>query len=290
MIKKFLITGADGMFAYDFISEISLKNNFEIIALSKRQLDITNMENVQEVLLYHKPQYVIHGAALTNVDFCESNYEEAYKINVIGTKNIAIWSEKLGAKLVYISSCGLFGDTIKEYCEIDDVVLKTRYATTKFLGEEQIKKESSKHYIIRPGWLFGGNIKHKKNFVYNRYLEAKTNEVIKSAVDKYGCPTYTKHLSSKIIELLDADLFGVYHITNSGSCNRFEYVKSIINCFGLKTNVIGVNSDEFVRSAPVPNCEILKNEKLVNNGLGLMPDWENAIEEYIYYISKKLKS
>ena len=287
MMKKILVIGANGMFASDFISEVSLKNDYEIIALSREKLDITNIGNVQETIMYYKPQYVIHSAALTNVDFCESNYEKAYNINVIGTKNIAIWTQKVGAKLVYISSCGLFGDTIKEYCEADDVVLKTKYATSKYLGEEKVKNESSKYFIIRPGWLFGGNINHKKNFVYNRYLEAKGSKVIKSAIDKYGCPTYTKHLSGKIVEIMDTDLFGVYHITNSGSCNRFEYVKSIIDCFGLKTDVLGVNSDEFIRSAPVPNCEILKNENIINNGFGLLPDWENAIEEYIYYISKE---
>lgn len=288
MMKSILVTGAGGMFASDFISEVKAEKDFEIAAFNRAELDVVNVKNVQEALMYYKPQYVIHSAALTNVDFCESNYKEAYDINVIGTKNVAVWSEKVGAKLVYISSCGLFGDIIKEYSEEDDVVLKTRYATTKYLGEEKVINESNKFFIIRPGWLFGGSIKHKKNFVYNRYLEAKGSPVIKSAIDKYGCPTYTKHLSSKIIELIDTDFFGIYHISNRGSCSRFGYVKSIIDCFGMKTEIIGVKSDEFIRSAPVPDCEILKNENLINYGFGLLPDWEDAIEEYTHYIIKGL--
>ena len=288
IVVKVLITGGSGMLASDLNSILSNNPNIKILCPDRKTLDITDRKKVEEVFSMFKPDYTIHTAALTNVDFCEDYFNEAYNINALGTENIALYSEKMGSKLVYISSCGLFGDDIKEYKETDSVVLKTKYSVSKYEGELKVRNNCPRHFIVRPGWLFGGSIKHRKNFVYARYKEAQNNPQIKSAGDKFGCPTLTNHLAKKITELLETDLYGLYHVSNRGYCSRFDYVKKIIQAFGLRNEVIEVDSSSFKRKAPVPNCEALKNENLANNGFGLLDSWEEAIEEYVHRLKQIL--
>ena len=285
-MERILITGGKGMLATEITT--ILANNFIIINPDKSKLDITNKEKVQNIIDSFKPNYVIHTAALTNVDFCEDAPELARQTNELATETLAFYTEKIKAKFIYISTCGLFGDIIRPYSEIDTPTLKTQYAKSKYGGEIKTKEHSSKHFIIRPGWLFGGTKEHKKNFVYNRYLEAQKQRHIYSAIDKYGCPTYTKYLARKIVEIMGTDCYDTFHVTSSNYCTRYDYVKKIISCLNLNTTVQQTNSSSFSRKAPVPDCEILSNNNLVRYGFSLLPSWESSLEEYIFTLQKHL--
>lgn len=286
MKKKLLITGGNGMLASS-INDIII-DQYNILKLNKGDLDITDFKRVEEVIINFKPNYIIHTAALTNVDLCEDQKQLALKINGIGTENVSKCCEIVDAKMVYISTCGLFGDEIRAYNENDSVVLKTEYAKSKYYGEKAVEKICEKAFIVRPGWLFGGSKNHKKNFVYNRYLEAKNKDIIISAADKFGCPTYTLDLANKIVDLLETDNYGLYHVSNYGSASRYSYVKKIINSFKLNIKVEKGDSTSFKRSAPVPDCEIIENMNLKLQGFELLPDWENAIERYVHDLKLEL--
>ncbi|MDD5617767.1 MAG: sugar nucleotide-binding protein, partial [Candidatus Omnitrophica bacterium] len=149
-------------------------------------------------------------------------------------------------------------------------------------------RECKKTLAIRPGWLFGGSIKHKKNFVYQRYLEAIKSTAIKAANDKYGCPTLVDDLVIKINEIIETEAFGLYHVTNTGGCNRFEYVKKIIESCNLKTEVMPVDSSSFPRKANVPSSELLYNWNMKYLGLAAMPCWEDAIDRYVKKMFKEM--
>ncbi|RED83982.1 SDR family oxidoreductase [Cohnella phaseoli] len=286
-MSKILITGSDGMLGTDLIKHCH-DLGYETLALNRKKLDITDRASTKDLIESYKPTFVIHTAALTNVDFCEQNDQVAFQVNGCGTENIAYYSNKVNATVVYISSCGLFGDEIRAYSEHDNVQLKTKYAKSKYMGEQKAIQWCDRYFVVRPGWLFGGNINHKKNFVYNRYLESLNNSSISSAVDKFGCPTYTKHLSTKITDLLNTDYYGTYHITNQGFCSRYDYVKTIIDNMGIKTEVKQVDSKYFIRNAPVPDSEILNNNNLSSKSLGLLPSWESALEEYIRLLKSQI--
>lgn len=286
---KFLFTGSGGMLASDFIDYLRQEGRHEIIAYNRQEMDITDRGRVRDVIEESRPDYIIHSAAQTNVDLCEEKPEEAYRVNTMGTGNVAYYSGKYGSTLVYISSPGLFGDEFKEYNEYDPVVLKTIYARSKYLGEERVRQYCPESFIIRPGWLFGGRKEHGKNFVYKRYLEAKTRDVMESTTDKFGCPTYTLHLAKKIMELLKSDHYGTYHITNQGHGSRYDYITEIIMNFGLDTEIKPVTSDRFPRSAPVPDCEVLDNMNLRLYGFGPMPHWKEAIKEYIGKLKMEIR-
>ncbi|MDN4593222.1 SDR family oxidoreductase [Polycladomyces subterraneus] len=288
MEKKVLITGADGMLAMDFADVLSEKSGYVIVKMNRQKLDITDRNAVCSAMTQVKPDYVIHTAALSDVDYCEENRAHAFQVNGYGTENIAYYAQKVKAKFVYISTCALFGDEIRKYTESDPVVLKTVYAKAKYFGEEKTKEWCDRYFIVRPGWLFGGNINHKRNFVYQRYREALNFPEIYSAADQYGCPTYTRHLSYRIIELMETDSYGVYHISNSGSATRYEYVKKIVRTFGLNNKIHPVDSDFFKRKAPAPLCVMIKNANLSIKGFGLLSDWNTAVEEYIDRLKKEL--
>lgn len=287
MKKKIFITGGGGMLASEIENFYSQKGD-KVLAPTHTELDVLNQRALKDAIISFKPNFVFHTAAL-HVDPCEDNPELAFKLNSWATGNLARICAELNATFIYISSCGYFGDEIRSYSEYDPVVLKTVYARSKHQGEVLSLKECKNTFAIRPGWLFGGSIRHKKNFVYQRYLEAKKNSIIKSANDKYGCPTYIGDLTEKIDEIIATEIPGIYHVTNSGGCSRFEYVKNIIDAFGLKTKVVAVDSSNFSRKANVPNCELLYNWNLKFIGLSSMPQWEIAIERYIKSLIKEIK-
>lgn len=279
MKKKIFITGGGGMLACQ-IERFYRDKDCDILAPAHAELDILNVKALKDAIVSFKPDFVFHTAAL-HVDASEENPELAFKVNSCASVNLARVCAEFNAELIYISSCGYFGDELKYYSEYDPVVLKTVYARSKYEGEALSLKEWNKTYAIRPGWLFGGSINHKKNFVYQRYLEALKSAVIKSAGDKYGCPTFVGDLVIKIDEILTARHPGVYHVTNSGGCSRFEYVKKIIEYSGLKTEVIPVDSKNFQRKANVPDCELLLNSNIKSLGINELSAWENAIERYV---------
>jgi len=285
MKKKILITGGGGMLASQ-AEFFYLRKGYTVLAPRHSELDVLDNTAVNNAIVSFRPDYVYHTAAL-HVDASEDNPELAFKLNAWASANLARTCSEQDVGLIYISSCGYFGDQIEYYSEYDPVVLKTIYAKSKYQGEILALRNCRKTFAIRPGWLFGGSIKQRKNFVYQRYLEAKNSDSIKSANDKYGCPTFVDDLVEKIDEIVEINQPGLYHLTNSGGANRAEYIKKIIECFGLKTKVLPVSSNDFPRKANVPNSELLNNLNLKFLGLVPLPSWEEAIGRYVRNITKE---
>lgn len=284
---KIFITGGGGMLASQ-IEEFYRQKGYEILAPSHVELDMLNDVLLREAISSFKPDYVFHTAAL-HVNDSEENPELAFRINSEASEKLACLCFEFDAVLIYISSCGYFGDEIKYYSESDAVELKTVYARTKYKGEQLAIQANEKTFAIRPGWLFGGKIAHKKNFMYQRYLEARMSSVVKSASDKYGSPTYVGDFVRKMEEIIETGKFGLYHLTNSKGCSRAQYVKKIIKSCNLSAIIEEVDSSYFPRKADTPNCELLDNLNLANLGLTPMPPWEEAIERYARIMLKEVE-
>lgn len=286
MRSKILITGGGGMLA-SAIEGFYRKKDVEVFAPTYLELNVLDRLGVADAISVYKPDYVFHTAAL-HVNDCEEAPEMAFKLNTWATGNLARICQKIETRLVYISSCGYFGDEIKYYSEYDPVVLKTVYARSKYQGEILAVKECERTFAIRPGMLYGGSIKQAKNFVYQRYLEASNKSVIRTAKDKFGSPTYIGDLTEKIDEVLQLDVPGLYHVSNSGGCSRADYVKKIIEFCGLKIKIEPVDSSYFLRKANVPDCEMLDNWNLKFFGIKLLPPWEEAVERYCKIMLKEI--
>lgn len=279
MGAKILITGGDGMLAWDF-ARVAQARGFEVAGLGHSELDVTQPDQVQRVLEGLKPQYVFHTVGLL-VDPCERDPSEGYRVHTWATGCLARHCHRIGGTLINISTCGLFGDERRHYSEYDPVQLKTSYAWSKHLAELAASRHCPRTFNIRPGWMFGATPGHKKNFVYQRYLESKAKPVLKSAGDKFGCPTFTEDISGAILDLVRTEEYGLYHLTNQGGASRYEYVKRILEAFGSPSKVEMVDSSAFARLAPVPDCEMLDNMNARFLGLPALAPWQEALDRYV---------
>lgn len=279
---RVLITGSKGMLGTD-ISAVFKREGIEVVEYDRARMDIVDREITNRVIAAEEPYSVIHCAAFTDVDACQLNPERAYSVNTIGTINVAIACAEIGAVMVYISSCGIFdGQKAAPYNEFDTPHPLTHYHNSKYQGELYVRDLCSKYFVVRPGWLFGGHSTHRKNFIAARAREAATKKIIESASDKFGSPTYTCDLANVLIELIQTNAYGVYHISNVGMVSRYQYVAEIIRQLGLPNEVRPVDSSRFPRPAPVPTYEALDNMALRIRGFAPMRSWQEALTEYIH--------
>ena len=261
---------------------------YEVVGLSHADLDVTDAAGVQQALNQVRPDVVVNTPGIA-VDTCEEHPEEGYRVHAWAAGRLARECQRMGADFVYLSTCGLFGDDVKFYSEYDPVQLKTKYARSKYLGEQVALQACQRTFVVRPGWLFGGTPAHPRNFVYQRFLEAQRSKVLRSVGDKFGSPTYTGDLAAKILELVETEQHGLYHVTSEGGASRYEYVKCIVEAFGLDTPVESVDSSAFPRSAPVPDCEMLENLNLRFLGLEALGPWQEAIQRYVAALKQAIR-
>ena len=273
---RILITGASGMLGHDL--QRTLKNH-ELILCNSKNLDITNKNLVSETINEMKPDILINSAAYTNVDDCETNYEEAYKVNALGPKNLANVCKDLKIPLVHISTDYVFdGKKTEPLKENDNLGPQTAYGKTKLEGEQFIQKILDEYFIIRTAWLYGCD---GDNFVKTMLNLSKSLNEITVVNDQIGSPTFTYDLAKGISEIIKTDKYGVYHLTNSGSCSWYEFSKEIFKLANINVKVIPVTTEEFPRPAPRPKYSVLSNDKWIKQGFKPLRDYKEALKEYL---------
>ena len=277
---KILIAGSNGMLGHD-LQEV-LKNKHELILTTSKTLDITDKNHTIDFILNNKPDIVINSAAYTNVDGCEENQDLAYSVNGQGPKNLAIACSELDIPLVHISTDYVFnGKNNRPWVEDDEIGPISVYGKSKLQGEINIRENLDKFFIIRTAWLYGIN---GGNFPKTMLELAKTHPEITVVTDEVGCPTYTLDLAKAIAELIESDYYGIYHITNSGSCSWFDFAEYIFKIANFDIKVIPVTASEFARPAPRPSYSVLENKKWLENGFKPLRNYKEAIKDYIKLI------
>ncbi|MFZ3066059.1 MAG: dTDP-4-dehydrorhamnose reductase [Nitrospirota bacterium] len=276
--KKVLITGSNGMLGSSLLEQ--LKKKYSIKGITIEDADITDFDAVVKVIRKIKPDIVIHTAAYTKVDDCESNSLLAYKVNAVGTRNVAVACQKIDASMVYISTDYVFdGAKDSPYIEFDSANPISVYGKTKLTGEEFIRHILNRFYIIRTSWLYGAG---GTNFVDTIINKAKTEKELKIVDDQRGSPTHAKDLADKIGEIIDKERYGTYHVTNSGSCSWFEFAKKIVDISHIgHIRLISIKSSELNRPAKRPANSVLQNFMLELEGIPLLRHWEEAVREYV---------
>lgn len=278
---KVLLTGGSGILGTDIKKRLE-EASHEVLSFNSKNIAIENYADVKKKVVDFRPEIVIHSAAMTNVDLCESDKKSAVLINVIGSKNLSVAADLIGAKIIYISSCGVYGNAKSTpYTEMDQTVPVNYHHFTKLEGEKAVKEHNNRFLIIRPGWLFGGTTLHKKNFVEARRKEALDSTLLKSAGDKIGSPTYTSDLAKQVLLMIESDMSGLFNIVNQGCASRFEYVREIMKILRANITVESVDSSLFPRKANMPDNECLENFNLQLCGIDRMRDWKDALKEYI---------
>ncbi|MCL0088916.1 dTDP-4-dehydrorhamnose reductase [Dehalococcoidia bacterium] len=281
---KILVTGANGQLGTDLCGVLP---NIEVIPLAHADLEITDMKSVKTAFIKHRPDVVINTAAYVRVDDCESNQNKAFLINALGARNVAVAAQELGAKLVHISTDYVFGGESKPrtapYSEFDFPIPPNVYGKSKLAGENLVRHLCIRHFIIRSSGLFGvaGASGKGGNFVETMLRLAKEREELKVVNDQVFSPTYTKDLAEKIAQLIHTEYYGIFHITNKGSCSWYEFSKEILNLAGIRTPVIPITSDQYPQKARRPHYSVLDNYHLRLLGMDDMKPWQEALKDYM---------
>ena len=281
---KVLITGSNGMLASSLA--LVLTRQFQVTGIDIDNCDITDKDAILNKIKYCNPAIVIHAAAYTDVDGSQLNPDKAFAVNVSGTENIVRALNGLDTVLFYISTDYVFnGSKNSAYLETDAPDPINAYGRSKLEGERAVQEFLTKYFILRTSGLFGQN---GKNFITAILAKAGKEKAIKVVDDQIGCPTYTIDLAEAIkfivlnfLESRSSERYGIYHVTNSGSCSWFEYAKEIVAVKQLETQVVPIHSQESGRLAPRPKISILDNSKLkAAFNLELRP-WQEAVRHFL---------
>ena len=276
---KLLITGGKGMLGR------TLQNEFkdcEIVIADLPEADITDTAGFDAFLAQHKPDAVIHCAAMTAVDKCESEIEFAYKLNAFGTANVAAACNRHGVRLIAISTDYVFdGDSDRPYNEFDRATGgNTIYGKSKFAGEEAVRRHCPNHVICRISWLYGHG---GPSFVHAMMsLADGTRPMLKVVADQHGNPTSTTAVARQLRNILaKPGLVGTFHLTCEGGATWFEFAQEIFRLAAKTQAVSPCTTDEFPRPAPRPKNSRLDKMMLRLAGLPPMPDWHDALAEFM---------
>jgi len=287
---KILVTGAAGMLAAEVVSELKLNGhtvietdiNLRLSSIIK--MDFTDINSIEDLIKQHKPDFIFHLAALTDVDLCEKEPELAYKVNYLGTENIALMCYKYNLPLLYISTGGVFnGQKVSAYTEFDQPDPVNKYADSKLRGEHIIQQLLTKYFIIRAGWMIGGGDIDKK-FVFKIVQQLKEGKTeLKVVDDKFGSPCFTFDFAKQILPIIETGRYGIYHCANGGFVSRYEIAQKIVELMSLKEKVKihPINSAQFPLPAPRSRSEAIINYKLNLLGINKMPDWQKSLERYL---------
>jgi dTDP-4-dehydrorhamnose reductase len=280
MRQRVLVTGAAGQLGSDILKV--LDGHYEVIGTTREHMDITNGQQTSEFIASYRPDIIIHSAAYTKVDLAESEPDEAFRINAYGTRNVAVASEKVCAKLVYVSTDYVFdgmGQTpLHEFSLTSPINV---YGLSKLAGEEFVKTLCSRFFIVRTSWVYGsmGN-----NFVKTMLRLSQEMELIQVVHDQVGCPTFTMDLAECIRGLMLSDAYGVYHVSNSGYCSWYEFAQEIFRLAGKDVKTVPITSEEFVRPAKRPQYSVLDHMSLRLSGFPAMRHWKEGLQDFIRLI------
>jgi len=275
---KILISGPDGQLARQII-KIAPSHGYQVEAPDRNSFDITDFEAVRGVVSALKPDIVINCAAYNDVDGAETDWEHAFMVNGIGVKNLACACRKYGAALMHFSSDYVFsGDVSRPYTIADRPEPISRYGQSKLLGEELLTSHLDTHYLIRTSWVFGDG---EYSFPKKVLRWAAKNEVLRIADDQISSPTYTVDLAEAVLRLIRTENFGLYHITNSGHCSRYEWVAFILENIKWQGRLESAKREDFKSPAKRPGFSALDNFPIAETLGSLPPSWQEATKRFL---------
>ena len=277
---RVLLTGGNGMLGRTLVRELG--GEFEVIATDLPEADITDEVSLDVIFGQHAPDAVIHCAAMTAVDRCETERDLAFGLNARGTANVAALCNRRGIRLVAISTDYVFdGDSYRSYNEFDRATGgRTVYGQSKFAGEEAVRTLCPNHVIARISWLYGAG---GPSFVHAMMsLADGSRPVLKVVADQLGNPTSAVAVARALREMLKRpNLCGTFHVTCEGEATWAEFAEEIFRLAGKEQKVQPCTTEEFPRPAPRPKNSRLDKMGLRLAGLPPMPDWKDALAEFM---------
>lgn len=251
----------------------------EIFIVDLPQVDITDRRAIKDKIGNCQPQLVIHCAAYTDVDGCARQPELAYRVNALGTQNVAIACKQAGIEMLHISTNEVFaGDRPEGYEEWIAPNPINVYGHSKAMAEFHVQSILDSYYIVRTAWLYapGG-----RNFIHAILDRARETGQLRVVADEIGNPTNVKDLATAIRALISNGSYGIYHFVNEGACSRWAFAQEILQLTGLRgvsnTPILG---RDYRRASTPPPYAALLNVTGASQGISLR-SWQAALANYL---------
>jgi dTDP-4-dehydrorhamnose reductase len=284
-MEKVLITGAGGQLGLAVNKVLRDTKDYTIYRTSQigdakeniQPFDITDEAAVNYLMDDLKPDIIINCAAFTAVDLCESEEDNAYRVNALGPKFLATAAERVGAKLVHISTDYVYdGQAGKPYIEGDSTNPISAYGRTKLAGDEFVEKCCKKFFILRTAWVYGEG----KNFVKTMLRLADSGKQLRVVGDQFGTPTSALEIARVIAFLIKTESYGLYHTTCEGSTSWYAFAVEIMKEAGKEVHIKAISTSEYPTPAKRPMYSVLDNKALRERHGYVMKDWKDAFKEY----------
>jgi dTDP-4-dehydrorhamnose reductase len=271
-VPKILVTGSGGQLGLELGALLPWRGH-EVVTLSKGELDIADFGALRLALDEHAPDVVVNAAAYTNVDGCETETDLAYRVNTLGPRSLAQLCEERGYDLMHVSTNYVFdGESRQPYEPFDTPSPISVYGRTKLAGEEYVRQLTNRWYVVRSAGVYGRG----HNFVRTMLRLGAEREMLKVKDDEFISPTYAPDLAEGIAGVIEDGHYGLYHLTNSGSCSWYEFAKEIFDHAAVEVEVIPVPGSEYPLPAARP-----ANGVLSTMGSPQLRHWREALEDYL---------
>jgi dTDP-4-dehydrorhamnose reductase len=275
---RILVTGAGGQLGREVVDLCTAAGD-EVVACDHAALDVSDRDQVLQVLGAAAPDAVVHAGAWTNVDGCETDPDRAYAVNALGTRHVAEGARMVGARVCYISTDYVFdGAGQAPYREWDAVGPVSVYGRSKLAGEAVLGPDDT---IVRTSWVCG---RHGRNFVKTILGMAAEGKTLTVVDDQHGCPTFTEDLAGMVRQLVVGRRPGLFHVTNQGPTTWFRFARDAVEVAGLNPALVTpITTDEMQppRPAPRPAFSVLDNAALRLSGITLLPDHHEPLERLV---------
>jgi dTDP-4-dehydrorhamnose reductase len=275
---RVLVTGAGGQLGREVVETCTAAGD-DVVACVRATLDVADRDQVLQVVGAAAPEVIVHAGAYTNVDGCETDPDQAYAVNALGTRHVAEGARMVGAHVCYVSTDYVFdGSGATPYREWDAPNPLSVYGRSKLAGEAVLGPADT---VVRTSWVCG---RYGRNFVRTILAKAALAEPLRVVDDQHGCPTFADDLAAMIRRLAVARLPGVFHVTNQGATTWYRFARDAVEAAGLDPSLvtpIATAEMQPPRPAPRPANSVLDNAALRLSGLPLLADHHEPLERLV---------
>ncbi len=277
---RLVVTGAGGMLG-QALGRVMDSEDVDYRPYPLSALDVTDRRAVEEALGRERPDWVIHAAGFTRVDDCESDPERAFAVNVEGSRHVADAASAVGARVLYVSTDYVFdGRKSSPYNEDDEPAPLNVYGESKLGGEMAVQGAlpAGRWVIVRTAWLYGEG---GKNFVDRIIEQAEAGRSLTVVDDQVGNPTWTVELARAIQVIIEAGLYGIYHVVSGGLASWFELAKEILRLTGTEAPLEAIKTEVLEQSARRPAYSVLGTTKFQRDTGMTLEAWQGALALYL---------
>ena len=285
-----LVTGANGQLGHEMQRVAKSSNHnyiFTDVADGYEKLDITNIEDIRNMVKNNNVDIIVNCAAYTNVDKAESDYDTADLINNTAAGNLATAMKEAGGTLIHISTDYVFQGDRNTPCQEDWTTNPLGvYGKTKLAGEAAIATTGCNSIIIRTAWLYS---QWGKNFVKTMQSLTATHDTLKVVFDQVGTPTFAGDLADTIAHIINTgqtNKTGIYHFSNEGVCSWYDFAKLICKLSGNTCDINPCYSEEFPSPVKRPHFSVLDKKKIKETFGIKVPYWTDSLEVCIKQLAE----